>query len=245
MEIRDFQRRLSETVALAKTQGGRISMEQIQGQFQENALSGEQLEKVCVYLASQKIEVDGYTQAKKQEEKQKPFAAVPLSAEEENYLREYLASLPGHTISQEELEKLFELAVQKDARAVERVVEYYLPVVAKTAKELHTGQAPLADVISEGNMHLFMAVNRLMESGNADALLRAGIRDGICYMLEETAEQKRRDDSMVEKVTRLETAIRELTDEDERLEFSVDELSIFLDMPREEIEDILRLAGEE
>ena len=49
---------------------------------------------------------------------------------------------------------------------------------------------------------------------------------------------------MVDKVTRLEQAVKDLTDGDEDLEFSVDELSLFLDMPKEEIEDVLRLTGE-
>ena len=63
-------------------------------------------------------------------------------------------------------------------------------------------------------------------------------------MIEEQTEQKRRDDTMVDKVARLEKAVKDLTDGDEDLEFSVDELSLFLDMPKEEIEDVLRLVGE-
>ena len=38
--------------------------------------------------------------------------------------------------------------------------------------------------------------------------------------------------------------MKDLTDGDDDLEFSVDELSVFLDMPKEEIEDVLRLVGE-
>lgn len=245
MEIRDFQRKLSETVALAKGLGNRISTGEIQRQFSAEGLSQEQLEKVYAYLKSQKIEVFGWQEQEKSEEEQAPVRAIPLNAEEEAYVRSYLASLPDGVAAQEELDQLLMRAVEKEPQAVERVVEHYLPMVVEIARELHSEQVLIADAISEGNIHLFMAVNRLTDIRDADAQLRAGIRAGILYMLEEESEQKRRDNSMVEKVARLEAAIKELTDEDERLEFSVDELSIFLDMPREEIEDILRLAGEE
>ena len=48
----------------------------------------------------------------------------------------------------------------------------------------------------------------------------------------------------MEKVRRLEAAVRELTEENEEKKFSVEELSILLDMDIDEIRDILRLTGD-
>ena len=51
----------------------------------------------------------------------------------------------------------------------------------------------------------------------------------------------------MEKVEKLEAAVRELTeDEDEESsKFSVEELAIILDMDEEEIRDVLRLTGDD
>ena len=49
---------------------------------------------------------------------------------------------------------------------------------------------------------------------------------------------------MVNKVNRLKDAIEDLSD-GEKMDFSVAELSAYLDMSVEEIEDILRLTGDD
>ena len=56
--------------------------------------------------------------------------------------------------------------------------------------------------------------------------------------------QKHQDEAVVHKVNRLKDAIEELSDGEE-MDFSVAELSAYLDLSVEEIEDILRLTGED
>ncbi len=249
MDIREFQKKLMEIVSIAKSAGNKVSTEQVEKLFFADTLSEEQMDKVYEYLTSQKIQVAGYkTKAKQLTEepkKESQAAKVKLSGEEESYLRKYQETLSQLPAPKEDRKVLLERAVAGEEMARQRVIEQYMPVVVDIALELHQEQVPLADTISEGNVHLIMAVNRLTEVKDADVLIKKGIREGITYMLEEQTEQKRQDHSMVDKVSRLEAAIKELTDGDESLEFSVDELSIFLDMSREEIEDILRLTGED
>ena len=63
-------------------------------------------------------------------------------------------------------------------------------------------------------------------------------------LLEEHHYQKHQDEAVVHKVNRLKDAIEELSDGEE-MDFSVAELSAYLDLSVEEIEDILRLTGED
>ena len=63
-------------------------------------------------------------------------------------------------------------------------------------------------------------------------------------MVSQSERQKLEDDILVEKVRKLEAAVRELTEENEEKKFSVEELSILLDMDTDEIRDILRLTGD-
>ena len=69
------------------------------------------------------------------------------------------------------------------------------------------------------------------------------IRQGIGRWIEEQREQKYQDESLVEQVRKLEAAIRELSDDEQR-DYSVAELSAFLDMDEEEIRSVLSLTGD-
>lgn len=248
MDIKEFQKKLVQIVEMGKAGGNCISTSQVEELFREEELSGEQLEKVYEYLNIQKIQVTG-RKAESNQPQQEDFDRVsyqtaPLSEEEKSYLKKYQETLKQISKSTEPIEGLIQRAQKGDADALQKAVEFYMPLVVDIAVELHHAQISLADTIAEGNVHLMMALNRVETTEHLDFRIKKGIRDGILYMIEEQTEQKRRDDTMVEKVTRLEKAVKDLTDGDDDLEFSVDELSIFLDMPKEEIEDVLRLVGE-
>lgn len=76
--------------------------------------------------------------------------------------------------------------------------------------------------------------------------LLSEMRKGIQLVLEEQTQRKFEDDSLVARVEKLESAVRELNDgEDEKNAFTIDELAIILDMKVDEIRDILRLTGDD
>ena len=78
-----------------------------------------------------------------------------------------------------------------------------------------------------------------------DSWLRAAVRNGIAAAIGAQTEQKFQDECLVAKVEKLESAVRELTDDDGETRFSVDELAVILDMEVEEIRNILRLTGDD
>lgn len=241
MDIREFQEKLGEILKIAQQSGNKISREQVEQFFHKEGMTAEQLEKVCEYLHSQKIQIAGMEEV--QEEVQ--WEKTPLSPEDQVYVQQYKTTLPSNPVTGQQLQLAIEHAIGGDEKARQQVIEAYLSKVVDIACELHHKDILIADTISEGNVHLIMAVQRLEDGQDAQAVICQGIRDGIRYMVEEQLGQKKRDETMVEKVARLEAAIKELTEDDDKLEFSVDELAIFLDMSREEIEDTLRLAGED
>ena len=49
----------------------------------------------------------------------------------------------------------------------------------------------------------------------------------------------------MKKVEKLESAVRQLTEDEEEKKFSVEELSVLLDMEVDEIRDVLRLTGDD
>ena len=77
----------------------------------------------------------------------------------------------------------------------------------------------------------------------ADHWMKDQICAGMNNWVEEQTEQKFQDDYLVEKVRKLEAAIREIAGEEEQ-KFSVEELSAYLDMDEEEIRSVLSLTSE-
>ena len=108
---------------------------------------------------------------------------------------------------------------------------------------MHTRDFFLMDLVQEGNVGLLVALESVVKAETAEQAIDAAVRETISDFMEEHRVQKHKDNTVVNKVNRLK-AIEELSDGDD-MDFSVAELSAYLDMSVEEIEDILRIAGEE
>ena len=84
----------------------------------------------------------------------------------------------------------------------------------------------------------------LVDAATAHEVLETQIQQSIQAFLEEYTEVSNRDKKMVEKVNQLDESIKALTEEMGR-KVSIDELAVYMGMEIEEIEDILKLMGEE
>ncbi len=239
-----FLEKLNGLLALAKDQESRITIEEVKAYFSEDALTEEQMELVFDYLLAQKISVTGYVKMDIGEaEKQ-----LEYTEEEKAYLKEYemdLQAIPQAT--PEELEELLRQATNGEERAKKRLVEVYLKEVVEIAKQMYQPEVFLGDLIQEGNLGLVLGVEMLagvQEVAQARNIIIQQIRQSIQMLLEEQSELSSRDKKMVEKVQALDEAITTLTEELGR-KVTIDELAIYMGMEIEEIEDILKLTGEE
>ena len=168
-----------------------------------------------------------------------------FSEEELRALQQYLDELPETgTPSEEETAELYRKAAEGDSLAKSMLVQLWLPKVIETAKEMHTRDFFLMDLVQEGNVGLLVALESVVKAETAEQAIDAAVRETISDFMEEHRVQKHKDNTVVNKVNRLKDAIEELSDGDD-MDFSVAELSAYLDMSVEEIEDILRIAGEE
>ena len=120
---------------------------------------------------------------------------------------------------------------------------YYLPKVVEEAVRLHHPEVFIGDMIQEGNIVLMLALKEIRKEKDEEEILEQ-VRAGMMASLESQTEVKRRDHKMVEKVTELDEAIKSMKEEYGR-KVSVDEVAERLGISEDEIEDILKLAGEE
>ena len=200
---------------------------------------------VCEYLTMEQVDVADYEPGVVPEEIEKEKKKPEFSEEELRALQQYLDELPEtETPSEEETAELYRKAAEGDSLAKSMLVQLWLPKVIETAKEMHTRDFFLMDLVQEGNVGLLVALESVVKAETAEQAIDAAVRETISDFMEEHRVQKHKDNTVVNKVNRLKDAIEELSDGDD-MDFSVAELSAYLDMSVEEIEDILRIAGEE
>lgn len=241
MEARaEFLKKLNGLVAVAKGQGDQITIDEVRAYFADAALTEEQLELVFDYLLAQKVVVKGYIKMTEAAEEK-----VTYTEEEEAYLKEYLNDLEAFKEEKAgEKESLFAKLIGGDASAKNRLTELYLKEVVEIAKEMYHPEIFFGDIIQEGNVGLILGMDMLADVATAHETIVNQVKQCIQMLIEEHAEVKSRDNKMVEKVTMLDESIKTLTEELGR-KVTIDELAVYMGMTEEEIDDILRLMGEE
>lgn len=235
-----FLEKLNGLRVMAKEQSSQIGVDEVKAYFSEDALTEEQMELVFDYLLAQKIIVKGYVKLGAE-----PEAQVELTEEEKAYLREYEMDLKAIKDAREgEVDKLVGQILQGDEFAKGRLTEIYLKEVIEIAKKMYHPEVFLGDLIQEGNLGLVIGMEMLVNTETAHEVLTTQIKQSIQALLEEYTELSKRDKKMVEKVNQLDESIKALTEELGR-KVSIDELAVYMGMEIEEIEDILKLMGEE
>ena len=114
------------------------------------------------------------------------------------------------------------------------------------AEDFAHGSLPLQDLVQEGSLGLMIGIDTLglLEEGltEEEHLVRE-IRRALQDALQEQNTAHDTGEQITEKLNKLADSVTELT-EDLGREVTPDELSLYLDMPLREIEDLLRIAGE-
>ena len=234
MDVQEFQNKLKEIQEVAKGQGDSLTAAQIRETFGGSDLNRDQLMGVLRYLSTRGISIEGVAAGEPAEVKEKK--KVPLTPEEEVYLKEYT----------EVRAAMFQRLSEGDPDAVQTLAACYLRVAADMAVEMNSEDIFLGDLIQEANVSLMQALGGAGEELRDETWLLGELRKGIQAVLDEQSQQKFADDSLVAKVEKLENAVRDLSDdEDGKCEFSVAELAVILDMDVEEIRNTLRLTGDD
>ncbi len=235
----EFLEKLNHLLKLAQAQGNQITIEEVKAYFSKDALTEEQVELVFEYLMAQKVAVKGYVKLTSEEEK------TQFTEEEERYIKEYELELKSIREAQPgELEKLFKKVIEGDENAKARLIELYMGQVVQIAKQMHQPEVFLGDLIQEGNLGIVLGVEMITDPETAEETILLQVKQSMQLLLEEQSELSNRDKKMVEKVQALDESIQALTEELGR-KVTIDELAVYMGLEVEEIEDILKLTGEE
>ena len=238
----EFLKILNDLVTVVREKGNQITVDEVRTYFSGMNLNEEQIELVFDYLLAQKVVVKGYI---KMDMPASEETQLVLTEEESAYLKEYQEDLKAFkAVTEQEREDLFEKMIKGDSHAKNRVVEMYLQDVIEIAKEMYHPEIFLGDLIQEGNVGLILGVELVTDADTAHQTITEQIRQSIQMLIEEYTELSSRDKKMVEKVAMLDESIKTLTEELGR-KVTIDELAVYMGMTEDEIDDILKLTGED
>ena len=243
MNVQEFQNKLKEIQSVARENENSLTTVQIRDTFAGLELDKNQLLGVLKYLTSQGIQIEGMEETAAEETKEPEHKKVPLTPEEEAYLKNYLSELPELSI---DTNQAFAGLAEGDQEALQALAAHYMKETAKMAADMNAEEIFLADLIQEANLSLVQALGEAGTELRDEKWLMGEVRKGLIRVLEEQTQRKFADDSLVARVEKLESAVRELNDdEDDKNAFSINELAIILDMKVDEIRDVLRLTGDD
>ena len=184
MDIQKFQQKLTEVCELGEKNGKVLKPEQIKECFGELDLDKSQLIKILQYLKLKGISIEGAeeisatSQTGPEEVSEEKEEKVPLTAEEEAYLKEYLEGLEEQEQGERSAEELFELLSKGDALAQAELSQKYLHAAAEMAVEMNCEEIFIADLIQEANISLLMALGE-EEPEEKDEILSIEVPDVI------------------------------------------------------------------
>lgn len=245
LEQGKFMEMLKAMTEVAKVQENKITKEEIREYFAGMELQDSQYELVYEYLGENGITVPGYFYQKKEEQAE---TNEETGAEEENcspvlsmYMEE-IQSFPQ--MSPQEKMDMFLQVRNKEKQAKQRLLEGYLPVVVEMANKYKGKGMLVEDLIQEGNIGLFQAIERVGEISNlsdADTFIIESIRQSMVEAVDEEQEDQDWEASVLAKTGLIGEAAKYLAEDLGRVA-TLKELAEFTKLSEEEIESILPLS---
>lgn len=263
-----FFEMLNSITEVAKVQDNHISREDIKKLFGDMELDESQYEHVYAYLAASSIKIDGYIEGNNEyrqavlhdmeneivegqeleTSKESTIENTMNHAEKDSiYLKMYLEDLSAiEELGKEEEKELLDSIKNGDEHNMVRLIEGYLKLVVKIAKEYVNKGILIEDLIGEGNIGLMSGVNsinELVEDGNLSSYLENEIRKTLVEVTKENSEQDSFAKKVMERAEYLNNASNELTEDLGRMP-TTKELSAYTKISVEDIKDILNMSGD-
>lgn len=244
-----FREMLTELKHAADTAGNIISKEEIREILKTMPLEEEHFQLIYNYLSEQNITVVDTKEEAEEQPQEEDRRSLSIYLDEVNQLEEdILAEEP----------EILELAAKGDEAARSRLIDEYLPRICEMASEYECEEVPAEDLIQEGNLGLLMALETLKElecgTDGSDqnrytpAACRAHILNSIGKAMDaaikDCKEERTMGEGIVSRVNHLNEAVQNL-ERDLEHKVSAEELSAYLEMPLEEIKDLLRMSGDQ
>ncbi|MGN0170800.1 MAG: hypothetical protein ACI39H_08595 [Lachnospiraceae bacterium] len=235
-----FLESMKDIARMGKEGNGRITREQVISRLGAKELNEAQWEVMGEFLFSRQVLLEGYTPKPGEQQK----AAYEFSEEEKKFMKYYEADIAHiERKSEEALEALLQ-DVKNGIRDGAEVYNLLLPLIYEIAKSYANGKEQLGDLVQETNLKVFTLLENIaffekdpiLDSlkKEIDLLLKSYVAQG--------EDTKRENNKIADKLNQLVEAVEVL--KEQNAGYTIEELSEFLEIPIEEIGNLLRIAGE-
>lgn len=233
-----FREMLTEIKKAADESDGVISKEEIRTLLGSLPLEEEHFQLIYDYLGQQNIRVVESKEDAQELPEEDAQRSLSLYLEELTNLEKEVFE-DEHTLLQQVL--------AGDHEAKSRLIESYLPMICEMASEYEGEEIPAEDLIQEGNLALLESLETLGEF-DSPAACSAHILNSISKAMEQAIrdgeDERKMGDGIAGRVNHLNEAVQNL-EQDLEHKVSAEELSVYLEMPVEEIRDLLRMSGDQ
>lgn len=262
-----FLEMVNEIKNIAVTQGGKLTKEEILSYLGDMQLSEEQLQALYQYLGAHAIEIENYeykpdkdmlramTENEPEEQQEEVLSGEDKEDRSERNRRLYREELDAwndynDTVTEEEIVRF----LQGERALRDRIIESRLHRVTEMTKEYRKREAPVEELIAEGNLGLLEGMlvieenteRYLLENGKADlaafwGTLELEAKLAMERYIDEELHNKDQESAMLAKTNLLHEATKYLAEENGKIP-TVQELSSYTHILEEEILQIMGLS---
>lgn len=241
MDQNTFMETLASVKEIMQVQEEPLSEEEILSYFAEMNLSDAQKKMVIEYLNQPE-------EAKEETEEETPAEEAKVeegqSAVFKMYLEE-LGDLPTYS-HVEELE-MYRALLSGDESTIAKILDCWLARVIDHAKGYMSPKLLIEDLVQEGNMALFLRLQELCGAGKCDDIednLTEAVEEAIMQYASSLTAEKEQEEAMLGKIRLVYAARKYLTEENGEAP-SLEELSDYTKIPKEELMNIVEILDEE
>lgn len=253
---------LNDIIDIAKTQNNELSMDEVNSYIKNLSLNENDREHVLDYLSANQVRIKGYIK------KHNPYIDLPDDAmedqveldkkenkqntkeaqEDETYLAMYLKELNYiKPVSFDEESTLIDRMLNHDLSAKNRLIELSLKEVVSIANSYKGEGILVADLIQEGNIGLIYGIDSYRKQEpkvEFKTHLFRSIAQAMEAAIDELSSAKNFDKKVIEKVSYIrERLVEYMTDLGRKP--TIEESASYLDIPVDEMQDIIRLLKED
>ncbi|MBR5406551.1 MAG: hypothetical protein IK111_02800 [Lachnospiraceae bacterium] len=246
MDEQQFRKNMIKLRSLAKSQGDRISKEQVKRMFLPLNMEEGHFLLIYRYLDEEKVKVFETDSELDESSNDKKASSLKMNSDDSEYLKMYIEELNLLDIPSKESRSLIIEEILNDrSRAGELMPNLYLREVVDVAR-LYEGQGvALEDLVGEGNVGILTGIKMLDCCDSVEEVeefMMKMIMDSMEAVIMDKFSGDDFDIKVLERVNDLNDKAREMAEDLERL-VTVEEMAKELDTDEEYIRETLRISG--
>lgn len=243
MDQNSFMETVKEVAEIVRVAETPMSQEEILVYFEDMNLDENQKTMVLDYILNHSTDVE--------EEQTSQEAVEPETEgtqEESVVFRMYLEEIESlKKYSHEEEDALYTKLLAGDEKTISELLDCWLLRVLECAKGYAAPKINIEDLVQEGNVALFVALQTLCGSGACENVvehLKESVEKGIMEYASSVTQVREQEEAVLAKIRLVDAAIKLLQEENGKTP-SVTELSDYTKMSVEELKGIIELLEEQ